>query len=71
MVVSSTASDDGVRSALREMLESGSQPPPRITAAELRRRAERRRLPHVDAKALIALAAAMVLIVALVSADAP
>jgi hypothetical protein len=68
MVVSSTASDDGVRSALREMLESGSQPPPRITAAELRRRAERRRLPHVDAKALIALAAAMVLIVALVSA---
>ena len=61
-------SDDDVRDALREMLASGSMPRPRVTAAELRIRAERRLMPRVDPKVLMTLAAVVILIVVLFTA---
>lgn len=61
-------SDDDVRDALREMLASGSLPRPRVSAADLRIRAERRLLPRVDSKVLVTLAAAVILIVVLFAA---
>jgi hypothetical protein len=63
--VPASLSDDDVRGALREMLASGSTPRPRVTAAEVRMRAERRLLPRVDSKVLVTLAAAVVLLVVL------
>lgn len=66
--MSTSLSDDDVRDALREMLASGSLPRPRVTAAELRIRAERRLLPRVDSKLLVTMAAAVILIAVLFTA---
>jgi hypothetical protein len=62
--------EDAVRTALREVLaEAGAARPPE-TAAELRARSGRRTIRLPDAKLLAAVAAAVVLVVALLTAGA-
>ena len=52
-----------VRLALGDMLRVGQLRRPPLSAADLRQRHERRLIPHVDIKGLVAIAAAAVLIV--------
>ncbi len=57
--------DDQLRSALKDMLRAGQLGHPPLTAAELRLRAERRLVPRIDAKVVVTLAAAVLLLVVL------
>lgn len=55
--------DERVRLALDDMLKAGQLGRPPLSAAELRQRHERRLIPRVDIKALVAIGAAAALIV--------
>ena len=59
----SPTDDESVRLALDDMLRAGQLRRPPLSGAELRHRGERSRLPRVDVKALVALAAAAALVV--------
>jgi hypothetical protein len=60
--------EDEIRSVLQEMLNAGALPPARITASELRVKTRRRDHPRIDAKAFVAVAAVVALLVVLFTA---
>jgi len=61
--MTSPIDNDRVRLALEDMLRTGQLGAPALSAVELRQRYEQRRIPRVDIKALVAVAAALALIV--------